>query len=95
MDVICNRFDFTEVREEVHAMGMVSHHPDQKVCLYISDLFQKKKEAGWLKKCLCKYLTEISRFVLDILENSKVIANVLLEKCVEPLENPKAKKEEP
>ena len=43
VDVICNRFDFVEVREVVHAMSMVSHHPDQKVCLYISDLFLKKR----------------------------------------------------
>ena len=30
---------------------------------------RKKKQAGWLKKCLCKYSIEVSRSVLEILEN--------------------------
>ena len=35
---------------------------------------EKKKKAGWLRKCLLKYSTEV-RFILEILENSKVIAS--------------------
>ena len=37
----------------------------------------EKKQVGWLRKCLCKYSTEVSRFVLEILEKSKVIAIVI------------------
>ena len=45
-------------------------------------------------KCFLKYSTEI-RFVLGILENSKVIASKLPWKCVTPLETPQAKIEDP
>ena len=38
-------------------------------------LFQKK-QAGWLRKWLFKYSTEVS-FVKEILKNSNVIANEL------------------
>ena len=53
----------------------VSQHLEQKDHLNISGLFQKK-QAGWLRKCLFKYSIEV-RFVLEILENSKVIASEL------------------
>ena len=45
LDVICNRFYFGEVQEEVLvcAVGRVSQHPEKKVYLSISGLFQKKK----------------------------------------------------
>ena len=33
----------------------------------------EKKQARCLSKYFCKYSTEVSRFVLEILENSKVI----------------------
>ena len=36
----------------------------------------EKKQAGWFRKCLFKYSTEV-RFVFEILENSKVIAREL------------------
>ena len=36
--------------------------------------FPEKKQAWWLMKCLFKYSTEV-RFVLEILEKSKVIAS--------------------
>ena len=56
----------------------LSQHSEKKVILSISGLFQKKKkQAGWLRKCLCKYSTEVSRFVLEILEKSKFIASVI------------------
>ena len=37
----------------------------------------EKKQAGWLRKCLCKYSTEVFRFVLEILGKSKFIASVI------------------
>ena len=43
--------------------------------LSISGLFQKK-QAGWSRKCLFKYSTEVM-FVFKILENSKVIGSKL------------------
>ena len=46
-----------------------------------------KKHAGWLRKCLFKYSTEV-RFVLEILENSKVIASELSQKWITPFGNP-------
>ena len=49
LDVICNRYYFGEVQEEV--LGQCSQLPVKKVYLSISGLFQKKK-AGWLRKCL-------------------------------------------
>ena len=52
-------------------------------------------QAGWLRKCICKYSTEVFKFVLEILEKSKVIANVIPRKCATPLENTKAKKGDP
>ena len=55
--------------------GYISQHLEQKVHLSTCGLLQKK-QAGWLKKCLFKYFTEV-RFVLKILENSKVIASEL------------------
>ena len=58
-------------------MGKVSQYPEKKVYLSISGLFQKKKQAGWLGKCLCKYSTEISRFVLEILKKLEFIASVI------------------
>ena len=83
-------------------MGKVSQHPEQKVCLSISVLFQKK-QTGWLRKCLCKYSTEVSRFALEILKKSKVKASkshllwplIFPPQCVTPLENLKAKKRTP
>ena len=55
------------------AVDRVSQHLEQKVYLSISGLFQKKKkQAGWLRKCLCKYSTNVSGFVLEILEKLQV-----------------------
>ena len=51
-----------------------------KIYLSVSGLFQKN-QAGWLRKCLFKYSTEV-RFVLEILKNSKVITSKLPQKCV-------------
>ena len=43
----------------------------------ISGLFQKIKQPGWFSKCLCRYSTEVSRFVFEILEKLNVIASVI------------------
>ena len=45
LDVICNRFYFGEVQEDVLGQynGQVSQHLEQKVHLSISGLLQKKK----------------------------------------------------
>ena len=78
LDVICNRICFGEVQEEVlnQCIGQVSQHPEQKAYVSISGLFQKK-QAGCLRKCFCKYSTEVSRFALEILEESYVIISKL------------------
>ena len=71
----------------------------RSICLSV--VCSRKKQAGWSRKCLCKYSTEVSRFVLEILEKSKVIAllwpPIFPQKpqVWKPLENPKAKKENP
>ena len=79
MDVVCNKFYFGEVQERVldkcSEQGNISQHIEQKVHLSISGLFQKK-QAGWLRKYLFKYSTEVS-FVLEILEKSKFISSEL------------------
>ena len=58
--------------------GYMSQHLKQKVYLSISGLFQKKTSmvVEWLMKFLFKYSTEV-RFVLEILEKSKLIASEL------------------
>ena len=90
LDVICNKFYFGEERKllgQCSGQGrFISQHLEQKVYLSISSLFRKEK-AGWLRKCLFKYSTEV-RFVLEILENSKVIASELSQKWITPLGNP-------
>ena len=48
-------------------------------------VFSRKKQAGWLIKCLSKYSTEVSRFISEILKKLKVIASVTLKKCENPL----------
>ena len=79
LDATCNKFYFGGILgkscKPVQWAGYISQHLEQKVHLSISGLFQKK-QAGWLRKCLLKYSTEV-RFVLKILENSKVIASEL------------------
>ena len=74
-------FHFGKIQEEVlsNAVGRVYQHPEQKVYLSISGMFQKKKQAVWLKKCPCKYtpLKFLGNFVLEILEKPKVIARVI------------------
>ena len=79
LDVICNRFYFGEIQEEVigqwSGQGISAPRPEG-LSIYRWSL-PEKKQAGWLRKCLCKYSTEISRFVLKILEKSKVIASVI------------------
>ena len=55
--------------------GYISQHLKQKIHLSIRGLFQKR-QAGWLRKCFFKYSTEVT-VVLEIQENSKVIANEL------------------
>ena len=56
-------------------MGRVSQHLEQKVYLsVISGLFQKKASRV-VEEMPCKYSTEVSWFLLEILEKSKVIAS--------------------
>ena len=55
--------------------GYIPQQLKQKVHLSIRGLFQEK-QAGWLRKCLFKYSTEVT-VVLEIQENSKVIASEL------------------
>ena len=73
--------------------GYISQHLEQQVYLSISDLFQKKR-AGWLRKCLFKYSTEVS-FVLEILENLKVIASEPPQNVLHLLKKPLGQKRRP
>ena len=70
LDVMCNRFYFGEVQEDVRGQcsGRVYQHLEKKDCLSIT---------GWLRKCLCKYSTEVFKFVLEILGKLKFIASVI------------------
>ena len=54
-----------------------------------------KNQEELLRKCICKYSTEVSRFVLEILEKSNVIASVIPQKFVIPIENTKDRKGDP
>ena len=79
LDVICNRFYFGEVQEEV--LGQCSEQgisapKEEGLSAYLWSVSQKK-QAWWLKKLLCKYSTEVSRFVLETLEKWKFIASVI------------------
>ena len=78
LDVICNKFYFGEVQKKDlgHCSGQgiyLSTQNRRSICLSVG-CSRKKKQAGWLRKCLLKYSTEV-RFILEILENSKVIAS--------------------
>ena len=53
----------------------------------------EKQQARWLRKCLFKYSTEV-RFVLEILENSKVIASEHIN-VLHPLKNPPGQNRRP
>ena len=56
LDVVFNKLNFREV------LFFLS---------IISSLLQKKKQTGWLRKCLFKYSTDV-RVVLEILKDLKV-----------------------
>ena len=79
MDVICNRVYFVEVQEDV--LGQCSWQgmsaPRKEDLPVYQWSVTEKKQAGWLRKFLCKYSTEVSKFALEILEKSKFIANVI------------------
>ena len=90
LEVVCNRFYFGEIQEEVigQCTGQAISAPrTEGLSAYPWPSLEKK--ASWLRKCFCRYSTEVSRFALEIVENLKVIVNML------PQENPKAKKEDP
>ena len=79
LDVMCNKFYFGEVQEDVlgqcSGQGIYRSIQNRRsICLTV--VCYRKKPAQWLRKCLLKYSTEV-RFVLEILENSKVIASEL------------------
>ena len=68
--------------------------------LCLSVFCSRKKQTGWLRNCLCKYSWEVSRFILEILENSKVIASILHLLSIKvyyknPLKIPRSKKRTP
>ena len=69
LDVICNRFYFGEVQEEV--LGQYSGEgisAPRKEGLSVYQWSVPNKRAGWLRKCLCKYSSEVFRFVLKLWE---------------------------
>ena len=80
LDVVCNRFYFGEnsgrSSRPVQCAGYLTTQKRRSICLS-AVCSRKKKQAGWLRKCLCKYSTEVSRFVLEILVKSKFIASVI------------------
>ena len=77
-DVIRNRLCFGEVQEEV--LGQCSGYgisaPRTESLSVYHWPVPEKKQARWLRKCLCKYSTEVSGFALEILEKPKFIASV-------------------
>ena len=79
LDIICSRFCFGEVQEEVlrQSSGQGILAPRKEGLSANQWPVPEKKQAGWLRKCLYKYSTEVSRFVLEILEKSKFIACVI------------------
>ena len=99
MDLICDRFCFGEVQENVLAQCSgqgISVLRTKQICLSV--VCSRKKQAGWLRKCPCEYSTGVSRFDSGILgkseEKAEVIASVILLKCVTFLENLKVKNED-
>ena len=79
MDIICNKFYFGEVQEEVlgQCNGQGMSAPRTEGLSVYQWSVPKEKQAGWLRKCLRKCSTEVFRFVLEILEKSKIIASVI------------------
>ena len=79
LDVICNRFYCGEVHEEVPSQyswkGVLA--PRKRGLSVYHWSVPGKEQAGWLKKCFCKYSIDVSRFVLKIAEKSKFIASVI------------------
>ena len=77
LDVDCRRFYFGKVYEEVlgQRSGQDISTPRTEG-LSVCQWSVPEKKAGWFRKCLCKYSTEVPRFVLKILEESKVIASM-------------------
>ena len=79
LDVICNIFYFGEVQEEVlgQCSGQGISVPREESLFVYQWSVSEKKQAGWLRKCLCKCSTEVSRFVMEILGKSKFITSVI------------------
>ena len=94
LDVICNIFYFGEVQEVVLGQynGQSILAPKRKIYLSIRGLFQKKRQAEWLRKCLCKYSTDVSRFVLEILENRSSLQLWFHKSVWHPLKIPRPEK---
>ena len=77
-EVVCNRFYFGEIQEEVigQCTGQAISAPrTEGLSAYPWPSLEKK--TSWLRKCFCRYTTEVSWFALEIVENLKVIVNVL------------------
>ena len=77
--LICNKFYFGEVQEEVQANSVgrvyISAPRKEGLSVYQWSLSEKNKHVGW-GNAFFKYSTEVW-YVLEILENSKFIANEL------------------
>ena len=79
LDVIPNRLYFEEVQEEVLGKCSgegITFHRKEDLSVYQWSV-SEKKTSRVLRKCLCKYSNEVSRFVLEILGKSKFIASVI------------------
>ena len=79
LDVICNRFYFGEVQKEVlrQPSGQGISAPGKEGLSVYQWFVPEKKQAGWLRKCLCKYFTELSSFILEIPGKSKFIVSLI------------------
>ena len=79
LDVICKKFYFGEVQEEVlgQRSGNDISAPRKKGLSVCPRSVPEKYQAGWLRKCLCKHSTEVSMFVLKIMEKLKFTGSVI------------------
>ena len=79
MDVIYNKFYFGEVQEEVLSQRSGNDiSARRKIGLSVCPgSVPDKNQAGWLRKCLCKHSTEVSMFVLEIMEKLKFTGSVI------------------
>ena len=79
LDVVCNKSYFGEVQEDVlgRCTEQSIYAPRAEVLSFYQYSATEKKQAWWLMKCPFKYSPKVM-FLLEIPENSKVIASELL-----------------